>query len=199
MSEASNYYIDRTPNILEESRGGLRAYSIRDDMLRNREITLLGAIDEDSVNSLITQLLYLERKAPGEEITFYINSGGGEVRNGLALYDVMQHISSPVRTVCVGLAASMAAVLFASGDRRELYTHSKVMIHDPSVSGMPAAKALELRTLSEDLMDMRQALAEILAKHTGRPVESILERTMTDSYFDAESAIGFGLADSIIA
>ena len=199
MSEASNYYIDRTPDILEESRGGLRAYSIRDDMLRNREITLLGAIDEDSVNSLITQLLYLERKSPGEEITFYINSGGGEVRNGLALYDVMQHISSPVRTVCVGLAASMAAVLFASGDRRELYTHSKVMIHDPSVSGMPAAKALELRTLSEDLMDMRQALAEILAKHTGRPVESILERTMTDSYFDAESAIGFGLADSIIA
>jgi len=199
MSEASNYYIDRTPAILEESRGGLRAYSIRDDMLRNREITLLGAIDEDSVNSLITQLLYLERKAPGEEITFYINSGGGEVRNGLALYDVMQHISSPVRTVCVGLAASMAAVLFASGDRRELYTHSKVMIHDPSVSGMPAAKALELRTLSEDLMDMRQALADILARHTGRPVESILERTMTDSYFDAESAIGFGLADSIIA
>lgn len=199
MSDTSNYYIDRTPNILEESRGGLRAYSIRDDMLRDRQISLLGTIDEDSVNSLITQLLYLEKKSPGEEITFYINSGGGEVRNGLALYDVMQHISSPVHTVCVGLAASMAAVLFASGDRRELYTHSKVMIHDPSISGMPATKALELRTLSEDLMDMRQALAGILAKHTGRPLESILERTMTDSYFDAESAIEFGLADSIIA
>ena len=135
----------------------------------------------------------------GEEITFYINSGGGEVGNGLALYDVMQYISSPVRTVCVGLAASMAAVLFAAGDRREMFSHSKVMIHDPSISGRMTRNALELQVMSQDLMDTRRSLAEILAKHTGRTAEEILEKTVTDCFFDAESAIEFGLADSIIA
>ena len=191
--------MDRTPNIIEEGRGGFRNYSIADDMLRNREISLLGRVDDDSVNSLVTQMLYLEKASPGEEITFYINSGGGEVGNGLALYDVMQYISSPVRTVCVGLAASMAAVLFAAGDRREMFTHSKVMIHDPAISGTMTMKALEIQTMSQDMMATRQALAEILAKHTGQPLESILEKTMTDYFFDAEEAIAFGLADSIIA
>ena len=191
--------MDRTPNIIEEARSGFRIYSIADDMLRNREISLLGTVDEDSVNSLVTQLLYLEKASPGEEITFYINSGGGEVGNGLALYDVMQYISSPVRTVCVGLAASMAAVLFAAGDRREMFSHSKVMIHDPSISGRMTRNALELQVMSQDLMDTRRSLAEILAKHTGRTAEEILEKTVTDCFFDAESAIEFGLADSIIA
>lgn len=199
MATTSSIYMDRTPNIIEDTRDSLRVYSIRDDMLRDRQISLLGPVDEDSVNSLITQLLYLEKAAPGEEITFYINSGGGEVGNGLALYDVMQHITSPVHTVCVGLAASMAAVLFAAGDRRELFAHSKVMIHDPSISGRLTKKALELKMMSQDLMETRQALAEILAKHTGQPLESILEKTMTDSFFDAEGAIEFGLADNIIA
>lgn len=188
-----------TPRIIKEHRNGITACNLEDEMLKNRQVALMGPVDEESVNSLITQLLYLESDAPGEEITFYINSGGGEVRNGLALYDVMQHISSPVHTVCIGLAASMAAVLFASGDRRELYTHSKVMIHDPSISGSLTKKALELKMMSQDLMDTRQALAEILAKHTGQPLESILEKTVTDSYFDAQSAIEFGLADSVIA
>ncbi len=191
--------MDRTPSIIEETKGGLLAYSIADDMLRNREITLLGVVDEDSVNSLVTQLLYLEKVSPGEEITFYINSGGGEIGNGLALYDVMQYISSPVRTVCVGLAASMAAVLFAAGDRREMFSHSKVMIHDPAISGRMTRNALELQVMSQDLMETRQALAEILAKHTGRTVEDILEKTVTDCYFDAEGAVEFGLADSVIA
>ena len=188
-----------TPRIIKEHRNGITAYNLEDEMLKNRQIALMGPVDEDSVNALITQLLYLEHDAPGEEITFFINSGGGEVRNGLALYDVMQHISSPVHTVCIGLAASMAAVLFASGDRRELYTHSKVMIHDPAISGTLTRKALELQIMSQDLMDTRHALAEILAKHTGQPLESILEKTMNDCYFDAQSAIEFGLADSVIA
>ena len=186
------------PRILTETRGGIYAHSIEDEMLKNRQVCLMGPVDEDSVNSLITQLLYLEQHSPGEEITFYINSGGGEVRNGLALYDVMQHISSPVHTVCIGLAASMAAVLFASGDRRELFTHSKVMIHDPSISGSLTKKALELQVMTEDLLDTRQALAEILARHTGQDLQTILEKTVSDTYFDAQGAVDFGLADSII-
>lgn len=188
-----------TPNIIEESREKLTTISIIDAMLRDRQISLLGPVDEDSVNSLVTQLLYLEKTAPGEEITFYINSDGGEVGNGLALYDIMQHISSPVRTICLGRACSMAAVLFAAGDIREIYTHSKVMIHDPSISGRMTMKALELQTMSQDLMGTRQALAEILARHTGQPLERILEKTVTDCFFDAKEAIEFGLADSIIA
>ena len=189
----------RTPNILKESRSGIASYPIADDMMRDRKITLLGRVDDESVNSLITQLLYLEKDAPGEEITLYINSGGGEVGNGLALYDVMQHISSPVRTVCVGMAASMAAVLFAAGDRREIFTHSKVMIHDPSISGLEHTNALELQAFSQNLLETRKSLAEILAKHTGQSVESILEKTRTDCFFDAKSAVEFGLADSIIS
>ena len=188
-----------TPNIIEESREKLTTISIIDAMLRDRQISLLGPVDEDSVNSLVTQLLYLEKTAPGEEITFYINSDGGEVGNGLALYDIMQHISSPVRTICLGRACSMAAVLFAAGDIREIYTHSKVMIHDPSISGRMTMKALELQTMSQDLMGTRQALAEILARHTGQPLERILEKTVTDCFFDAKEAIEFGLADRIIA
>lgn len=197
MSDFNN--VIRTPHILKESRSGITSYPIADDMMRDRKITLLGRVDDESVNSLITQLLYLEKDAPGEEITLYINSGGGEVGNGLALYDVMQHISSPVRTVCVGMAASMAAVLFAAGDRREIFAHSKVMIHDPSISGLERTNALELQAFSQNLLETRKSLAEILAKHTGQSVESILEKTMTDCFFDAESAVEFGLADSIIS
>lgn len=188
----------QTPVILEKTRNGLQQVRIIDDMLRNRQISLLGPVDEAAVNSLITQLLYLERSAPGEEITFYINSGGGEVGNGLALYDVMQSISSPIRTVCMGLAASMAAVLFAAGEHRQLYEHSRIMIHDPSISGNLVSKALELQSLSEDLMQTRRALAEILARHTGRPLEEIYEKTRVDTFFDAETAIEFGLADEVI-
>lgn len=187
------------PRILTETRNGVASHSLEDEMLKNRQVCLMGPVDEDSVNSLITQLLYLEQDSPGEKITFYINSGGGEVRNGLALYDVMQYITSPVHTVCIGLAASMAAVLFASGDHRELFTHSKVMIHDPSISGSLTKKALELQVMTEDLMDTRQALAEILARHTGQNLQTILEKTVSDTYFDAQDAVDFGLADDIIA
>ena len=142
--------------------------------------------------------LPLERKAPGEEITMFINSGGGQVGNGLALYDVMRQISSPVRTICMGHACSMAAVLFAAGDKREIYSHSKVMIHDPSISGRLTSKALELQALSEDLLATRQTIAEILSLHTGQTIEAILEKTCIDSYFNAEEAIEFGLADAVI-
>ena len=186
------------PMILKETREGITAYRIEDDMLYNRQVCLMGPVTEDSVNSLVSQLLYLERKAPGEEITMFINSGGGQVGNGLALYDVMRQISSPVRTICMGHACSMAAVLFAAGDKREIYSHSKVMIHDPSISGRLTSKALELQALSEDLLATRQTIAEILSLHTGQTIDAILEKTCIDSYFNAEEAIEFGLADAVI-
>ena len=190
--------INHSPRILEDTRGGLKAYELEDEMLRNRQVWLTGQVNEESVNSLVKQLLYLENKNPGEEITFYINSTGGEVGNGLVLYDVMTHITSPVKTVCVGMAASMAAVLFSAGEHRELYRHSRVMIHDPAINGQLRTKALELKSLSEDLMATRESLAEILAKNTGQSLEVIYEKTALDTYFDARQAVDFGLADSII-
>ncbi len=186
------------PQILHETRNGIARYPIEDAMLKNRTVVLMGPVDEQCVDSLICQLLYLEDKAPGKEIRILINSGGGEVGRGLALYDVMQSITSPIHTICIGIAASMAAVLFAAGDKRELYPHSKIMIHDPSIAGTLFSKALELKNISDNLLTVRQSLAEILAKHTGQSIETILEKTNVDSYFDAESAVRFGLADSII-
>ena len=196
--ERKGSYMFEAPMILKETREGITAYRIEDDMLYNRQVCLMGPVTEDSVNSLVSQLLYLERKAPGEDITMFINSGGGQVGNGLALYDVMRQISSPVRTICMGHACSMAAVLFAAGDKREIYSHSKVMIHDPSISGRLTSKALELQALSEDLLATRQTIAEILSLHTGQTIDAILEKTCIDSYFNAEEAIEFGLADAVI-
>ena len=127
----------------------------------------------------------------------FINSPGGSVTGGLALYDVMKGIACPVRTVCLGTAASMAAVLFASGDQREILPHGKVMIHDPLI-GRTGGSALQLMETSKSLMATREHLASILSEHTGHSLEEIYEKTARDTYFDAEEAVAFGLADRVI-
>lgn len=187
------------PQIIKETCNGYIVHSIQDEMLVHREVECVGPINEDSVNSLILQLRYLERTEPGEEITIYINSPGGEVSSGLALYDVMKAVRCPIRTVCMGLAASMGAVLFASGDTREMLTHSRVMIHDPLIAGNGIrGSATYLDAQVKDLMNTRELIARILSEHTHRTVEEVLERTSRDTYFYAEEAIAFGLADKII-
>ncbi len=186
------------PGILKETYQGVSAFRITDDMFQRREITCTGEIDADSVNSLISQILYLAHTDPEGEITMYINSPGGEVSSGLALYDVMQAVKCPVRTICVGMAASMAAVLFAAGRTREILPHARVMIHDPLISGGAGGSALQLKSLSDDLMRTREILCDILAQHTGRTPEEIYDKTRTDTYFYAEEAVEFGLADRII-
>lgn len=185
------------PYIIKETTNGYSSYRIEDQMLAERKIICVGTINADSVNSMILQLMHLEAEDPTKEITIYINSPGGEVMSGLALYDVMNAVSCPIRTVCVGMAASMSAIIFAAGDRRAMLPHSKVMIHDPLTKGL-SGNALEIRQLSENLMKARQLVAEILSKHTGRTIEEILDKTSSDCYFSAEEAIDFGLADSII-
>ena len=188
-----------TPMIIKETSNGYIVHAIQDEMLLHREIECVGVINEDSVNALILQLRYLERIDPDEEITLYINSPGGEVSSGLALYDVMKAVRCPIRTVCVGLAASMGAVLFAAGDQRELLAHSRVMIHDPLIAGGGIrGSATYLDAQVKDLMNTRQIIAGILSEHTHRTVEEVLERTAKDTYFYAEDAIAFGLADKII-
>ena len=189
------YYI---PNIIRETSEGLNKIPIQDILFQRREVECIGEITEDSVAALIIQLRYLHREAPEQEITMYINSPGGEVSSGLALYDVMKAIQCPIRTVCVGTAASMAAILFLSGDKRDMLAHSKVMIHDPLIPGGIGGSALKVDAVARNLMQTRQTIADIISRHTGKSLEDVLAKTASDSYFDAEQAVEWGLADRII-
>ena len=186
------------PRIITETAAGTNCTMLGDDMLSNREVMCIGDINFASVNSLINQIRYLAHKDSEKEITMFISSPGGEISSGLALYDVMQAVKCPIRTVCVGMASSMAALLFAAGDRREMLPHARVMIHDPLIYAGMGGSALEIKKRSDDLMLTRRITGEILAKHTGRTVEEIYEKTAQDTYFYAEEAIEFGLADGIV-
>ena len=185
------------PVISEEHASGMAKKRLGDILYERREIACLGEIDAEMVNSLIMQLRYLELTDPGREITIIVNSPGGSVDSGLALYDVMKGISSPIRTVCVGIAASMGALLFASGDKRQILPHGRVMIHDPLIT-QTGGNALALKTISDSLMETRQITAEILAKDTGKTIDEILDKTRSDCWFNASEAVDFNLADEII-
>ena len=187
-----------TPCIMKETSRGFDRIPIIDQMLANREIACVGPIDADTTDSLCLQLRHLQSEDPNAQITIFINSPGGEVQSGLAIYDTLKAISCPIRTVCLGMAASMAALLFVAGDQRDMLPHSRVMIHDPLVAGGLGGSALELKTISDNLMRTRQITAEVLAKHTGKDIEEIYKVTAKDSYFEAPEAVEFGLADRII-
>lgn len=187
-----------TPNIIKESSEGTTYCPIQDELFsRHRSIEVVGEITRESVYSLILQLRYLHSADPEKEITMYINSPGGSVIDGLALYDVMKGISCPIRTVCVGMAASMGSLLFAAGNQRDILPHAKVMIHDPLTTGI-SGSALSVEEASRRLMDTRQTVAEVLSKHTGHTIEEVYEKTKKDSYFNAQEAVAWHLADRII-
>ena len=187
-----------TPDIIKESSRGFGTVRIVDQMLADREIACVGPIDAATTDSLCLQLRYLQKKDPEAEIAIFINSPGGEVQSGLAIYDTMKAISCPIRTVCLGMAASMAALLFVSGDQRDMLPHSRVMIHDPRIAGGVGGSALELKTISENIMRTREITAAILAEHTGKTLEEVYEVTAQDTYYEAPEAVDFGLADRII-
>ena len=190
-------YSANEARIIKESTHGYCLIPIQDEMLSRREVELVGEVNADSVNALIRQLRYLQREDPEGQITLYINSPGGGVDSGMALYDVMQAVSCPIRTVCVGLAASMAALLFVSGSRLDMLPHSRIMIHDPLIV-QTGGSALKLKAVSDDLMETRRIIAGVIAEHSGKSMEEILAKTATDSYFRAKEAVEFGLADHII-
>lgn len=190
-----NYYI---PTIIRETSEGMARLPLADVMLQRREIWLTGEITSELADAVIAQILHLDAEAPGEEITLYIDSPGGSVTAGLAIYDVMQAVSAQIRTVCIGTAASMAAVLFAAGDRREILMHGEVMIHDPLVSGGISGSALAVQDKSDRLMAKRKVLCGILAQHAGKTIKQIYKVTAKDSWYGAEEAVAFGLADEVI-
>ena len=188
-----------TPNILEETSRGIQAYAIEDMMLKNREIFLTSAINDQSAVDTIKQLMYLDHKS-ADPVTIYINSPGGSVISGMAIYDYIRLMRSPVTTVCVGTAASMGAILFLSGSRRMMLPHSKVMIHDPYVGGtaMAGQKPLELKEKLNDLMETRKMLAEVIVEQTGMSKRQVLNFTKKDTFFDAKEALKVGIATEIL-
>lgn len=187
-----------TPNIIRETCEGTACIPIRDALFRRREIYCTGEIDAETANSIIIQLHFLALENPSGEITMYVTSPGGEADSGLAIYDTMQAVPCPVRTVCIGMAASMAAVLFTAGTKREILPHARIMIHDPLISGGIGGSALKIDQTARNIMRLRKVQAEILAKHTGHTVQEVYAKTANDSYFDAGEAVSWGLADSII-
>lgn len=184
--------------IIKETSAGIQCYTIKDEMLRKREILLTDEVNTETTNMLITQLLYLERESKEKEITMYINSPGGEVNSGLALYDVMMAIKCPIRTVCIGIAASMGAILFLAGEKRELLAHGKILIHDPLIRGGMSGNALEIKQRAEDIMNEREILGKIIAERSGKSLEVVYKQTKKDAFLNAKQSVEFGLATKII-
>ena len=189
--------ITYVPQVLRETAEGITRFDIRDEMLASRELELTCAVDAESCAAVIRGLIYLQRQDAKALITLYINSPGGEVQSGLALYDAMQAVSCPIRTVCLGMAASMGALLFIAGDEREMLPHSRVMIHDPLIGSM-GGSALSVKARADDLMRIRDITAAVIAEHTGMTLDQVFQLTAQDTYFEAEAAVEAGLADRVI-
>ncbi|WP_297154645.1 ClpP family protease [uncultured Ellagibacter sp.] len=194
----SDYSIVYQPQIIRETAEGLNRLDIRDEMLGMRQLELMTSVNAESCASVIRGLLYLQRQDPEAPITLFINSPGGEVQSGLALYDVMQAVSCPIRTVCLGMAASMGALLFIAGDNRDILPHSRVMIHDPLIGTGAGGSALSVKARADDLMRIRDITAGVIARHSGMPIERVFELTASDTYFEAKEAVEAGLADRIV-
>ena len=194
----SDYSIVYQPQIIRETAEGLNRLDIRDEMLGMRQLELMTSVNAESCASVIRGLLYLQRQDPEAPITLFINSPGGEVQSGLALYDVMQAVSCPIRTVCLGMAASMGALLFIAGDNRDILPHSRVMIHDPLIGTGAGGSALSVKARADDLMRIRDVTAEVIARHTGMPLDEVFSLTASDTYFEADEAVRRNLADRVV-
>lgn len=187
-------------NILRETVRGIETIQIEDELLKSREIFLTDSVDAESSSKLLKQLMFLEKEDNSKEVTLYINSPGGEVISGLAVYDYISLMKAPVKTVCVGTAASMGAILFLAGKKREMLPHTRLMIHDPSYghNDIGGRKPHEIQHELDKLQETREALAVIIAEKTGRTIDEIYAVTAEDTYYSAREAIEFGLATKII-
>ena len=186
------------PMVIEQSGRGERAYDIYPRLLKERVVFLVGPVNEISANLIVAQLLFLESENPDKDIFFYINSPGGSVSAGLAIYDTMQFVKPDVSTLCVGQAASMGALLLAAGDvdKRFCLPNSRVMIHQPMGGFQGQASDVEIH--AKEILYLRQRLNEIMAKHTGQSVERISRDTDRDNFLSAEEAVKFGIVDKVL-
>jgi ATP-dependent Clp protease protease subunit len=186
------------PMVIEQSGRGERAYDIYSRLLKERVVFLVGPVTEVTANLIVAQLLFLESENPDKDIFFYINSPGGSVSAGLAVYDTMQFIKPDVSTLCVGQAASMGALLMCAGDpgKRFCLPNSRVMIHQPM--GGFQGQATDIEIHAKEILFLRGRLNEIMAKHTGKPLEIIARDTERDFFMGAEEAVKYGIADKVL-
>ena len=188
------------PNVLKESARGIECIRLDDELFNSRTVFLTVPVDVQSSAELIKQLMHLEHEDNESEITLYINSPGGEVISGLAVYDYISAMKAPVRTVCIGTAASMGAILFLAGDKRQMLPHTRLMIHDPSYghNDIGGRKSHEIQHELDKLNEARESLARIIANKTGKSIRTIYKLTANDTYYSAEEAVTFGLATEIL-
>ena len=186
------------PMVIEQSGRGERAYDIYSRLLKERVVFLVGPVNEISANLIVAQLLFLESENPDKDIFFYINSPGGSVSAGLAIYDTMQFVKPDVSTLCVGQAASMGALLLAAGDKDKRFClpNSRVMIHQPS--GGFSGQASDIEIHAKEVLYLKKRLNEMLAKHTGQPIEQIERDSDRDRFMGAEEAVKYGLIDRVL-
>lgn len=184
----------------EKNKENEGAIKIQESFLKERKIFLWGEVSDKSARDVTEKLLYLEADAPGKEITFYINTPGGSITAGMAVYDTMKLISSPITVVVTGMAASMGSILLCGADKgkRLLYPHSRVLIHQPLISGQMVAVAVDIHIQAKEMERLRDELNAILADSSGQPLEKIQRDTDRDFYMTADEAIAYGLADKIV-
>ena len=177
-----------------------KSIKIQEAFLKERKVFLWGEVSDKSARDVTEKLLYLEMDAPGQEITFYINTPGGSITAGMAVYDTMKLISSPIKVVVTGMAASMGSILLCGADKgkRFLYPHSRVLIHQPLISGQMVAVAVDIHIQAQEMERLRDELNAILADSSGQPLEKIQKDTDRDFYMTADEAIKYGLADGIV-
>lgn len=186
------------PYVVEQTSRGERSYDIFSRLLNDRIIMLYDKVDNASASIIIAQLLFLEGQDPNKDIYFYINSPGGSVSAGMAIYDTMQYIKCDVSTICMGLGASMGAFLLAAGAKGKRYAlpNAEIMIHQPS--GGARGQATEIQIVAENILRTRERLNRILAENTGKPIEVIAQDTERDNFMTAEEALEYGLIDKVL-
>ena len=185
------------PTVIETTGRGERAYDIYSRLLKERIIFLGTPINDEVANNVMAQLFFLEYENPEKDITLYINSPGGYVSAGLAIYDTMQHVRPNIATICIGSCASMAAVLLAAGTKGKRYAlpHSRIMLHQPS--GAATGQSTDIQITAKEIVRTKETLTEIVAKHTGKSIDEVREKTDRDFYMGPEEAKAFGVIDEI--
>lgn len=188
------------PMVVEQTSRGERAYDIYSRLLKDNVIFLGQPIDDNVSNLIIAQMLFLEAENPEKDISIYVNSPGGSITAGLAIYDTMRYVKPDIATICIGQAASMAAILLAAGTKGKRYAlpNSRMLIHQPLMHGL-GGQAIEIDIHAKDIMRMRQRMNEILANHTGQPMEKIERDTDRDFILQANEAVDYGLVDQVIS
>ena len=186
------------PTVIEQTHRGERGWDIFSRLLKDRIVFLGTAIDDQVANVIIAQLLFLDSEEPEKDIMLYINSPGGVVSSGLAIYDTMQYIRSPVSTVCIGQAASMGSLLLCAGAKGKRYAlpNSRIMVHQPS--GGAQGQATDIEIQAREILTLRKRLNEIYVRHTGQPIEAIERKLERDTYMSAEESRDFGLVDEVV-